>query len=103
LDTCIQHISGGFSPQEQSMNQDNTLPDNDLDDDNPSEDDLLADIIDLETQKRLWVRALIPLLQLRTHDSDRSGRVQLAFDLMLIAACERIRGLLRTDPPDDLE
>ena len=85
------------------MNRDNSSPDNDLDDDSPTDDDLVAQLIDLETQKRLWVRALIPLLQLRTHDSDRSGRVQLAFDLMQIAACERIRDLLRSDPADDLE
>jgi hypothetical protein len=83
------------------MNHDNTLPAIDLDDDSPTDDSLVADLIDLEIQKRLWLRALIPLLQLRSHDSDPSGRVQLAFDLMHIAACERIRGLLRSDPPDD--
>lgn len=71
------------------------------DDDAPTVDDAIADVIDLETQKRLWVRALTPLLQLRSHDSDPSGRVQLAFDLMHIAACERIRALLRSEPVSD--
>jgi hypothetical protein len=85
------------------MNHDSTLPENDLDDDSLIDDNLVAELIDLETQKRLWLRALIPLLQLRSHDSDPSGRVQLAFDLMHIAACERIRGLLRTNLPDDGE
>ena len=72
----------------------------DIDDDDLGEqpvDDLVAEVIDLEAQKRLWVRALIPLLQLRKHDDDASGRVQLALDLMHIAACERIRRILRSD------
>ena len=83
------------------MNRDNTSSDDNLDDDSPTDDDLLADIIDLETQKRLWLRAIIPLLQLRSRDSDPSGRVQLAFDLMHISACDRVRRLLRSDLPDD--
>jgi hypothetical protein len=94
---------GGFSQQEQPMHHDNTPPDDELDDDSPTEDDLVADLIDLETQKRLWLRALIPLLQLRSRDSDPSGRVQLAFDLMHISACDRVRRLLRSDLPDDQE
>ena len=85
------------------MNHESISTENDLKDDSPTDDDLVAEIIDLETQKRLWLRALIPLLQLRSHDSDPSGRVQLAFDLMHIAACERIRCLLRSGMPDDHE
>ncbi len=65
-----------------------------------AEDEVQA-VLELETQKRLWLRSLIPLLQLRSHDSDPSGRVQLAFDLMHIAACERIRALLRSEPVSD--
>jgi hypothetical protein len=79
------------------MKEDNTPPNDDLDDDSAVDDELLAEVIDLETQKRLWVRALIPLLQLRSRETDPSGRVQLALDLMHIAACERIRRLLRSD------
>jgi hypothetical protein len=52
-------------------------------------------VIDLESQKRLWVRSLIPLLQLRSRDSDPSGRVQLAFDLMHISVCDKVRALLQ--------
>jgi hypothetical protein len=83
------------------MNRDNTPADDDHDDDSPTADDLVAELIDLETQKRLWLRALIPLLQLRSRDSDPSDRVQLAFDLMHISACERVRRLLRSDLQDD--
>ena len=72
--------------------------DDDLDD--PSPRDLHAEALDLETQKRLWLRAIIPLLQLRSHDSDPSGRVQLAFDLMFVAACERVSRIMRSDLVD---
>jgi hypothetical protein len=59
-------------------------------------DDIQA-YLDAESQKRLWLRAIIPLLQLRSHDTDPSGRVQLAFDLMHIAACERVARILNED------
>jgi hypothetical protein len=61
------------------------------------DDEDLQQAIDFETQRRLWVRSLIPLLQMRSHDSDPSGRVQLAFDLMHIAACERIGRICHSD------
>ncbi len=63
----------------------------------PSTDELIQAALDEEAQNRLWLRAIIPLLQLRSHDPDPSGRVQLAFDLMHIAACERASRLLRSD------
>ncbi len=63
----------------------------------PTADELIQAALDEESQKRLWVRVIIPLLQLRSHDSDPSGRVQLAFDLMHIAACERASRLLQSD------
>ena len=83
------------------MNHANTSPGNDIDDGSETDDDLVAAIIDIETQKRLWFRAIIPLLQLRSRESDPSGRVQLALDLMHIAACERVRRLLQSDLPAD--
>jgi hypothetical protein len=67
----------------------------------PTDVDLVDDILDIETQKRLWLRAIIPLLQARSHDADPSGRVQFAFDLMHIAACERVGRILRSDRPED--
>lgn len=59
-------------------------------------DDIQA-YIDEEAQKRLWLRTIIPLLQMRSHDTDPSGRVQLAVDLMHISACERAARILRSD------
>ncbi len=79
-------------------------PDNLSPDDPPESDDadhdFVADVIDLEAQKRLWLRAIVPLLQLRSRESDPSARVQLALDLMYIAACERVARILRSDLPD---
>jgi hypothetical protein len=86
---------------ERTMNHNPASRNEDLDEETPIDDELVADIIDLESQKRLWVRALIPLLQLRSRESDPSSRVQLALDLLHIAACERIRRLLRSDLPDE--
>jgi hypothetical protein len=63
-------------------------------------EDPLADgqqMLDPEVQGRLWIRALIPLLQLRSHEPDPSNRVQFAFDRMHVAACERIARILRSD------
>ena len=76
-------------------------PDDPDEDADPTADDLVDVAIDHEAQQRLWLRAIIPLLQLRSHDSDPSGRVQFAYDLMHIAACERVARLMRTDLPFD--
>jgi hypothetical protein len=72
-------------------------------DDVPSLDDMVSEVLDLETQRRLWLRAIVPLLQLRSHDSDPSGRVQLAFDLMHIAACERVSRIVRGDLREQID
>lgn len=52
-----------------------------------------------EAQKRLWLRAITPILQLRSHEPDPSDRVQFAFDLMHVAACERVARILDSDRP----
>jgi len=59
--------------------------------------DLAVDDAADEGQHRLWVRALVPLLQLRTQETDPSPRVQLALDQMVIAACERVGRICRSD------
>jgi hypothetical protein len=65
----------------------------------PSTDEVALEYLDPEVQSRLWLKAVVPLLQLRSHETDPSGRVQFAFDLMYIAACERIARILRSDLP----
>jgi hypothetical protein len=83
------------------MNPTSTSSEDNVDDDVLPDDDLADQLLDLESQKRLWVRALIPLLRMRSREADPSSRVQLALDLMHIAACERVRRLLRDDLADD--
>jgi hypothetical protein len=61
-------------------------------------DDLL-EFVDVDVQHRLWLRAVVPLLQLRSQETDPSQRVQFALDQMFIAACERVARLLRSDLP----
>lgn len=63
--------------------------------------EFLTAVIDDAAQKRLWLKAITPLLQLRSHEPDPSGRVQLAFDLLHVAACERAARILRSDLKDD--
>jgi len=63
----------------------------------PTADEIAAQIIDLESQQRLWLKAILPLLQMRSPDADPSDRVQFAFDQMTIAACERAARILRND------
>jgi hypothetical protein len=63
----------------------------------PTVEEIAQQIIDLESQQRLWLKAILPLLQLRSQNADPSDRVQFAFDQMTIAACERAARILRTD------
>ena len=53
-----------------------------------------------DAQKRLWLKTLTALLQLRSHESDPSGRVQFAFDQLHVAACERAVRILHSDLPE---
>src|SRR5271157_5394569 len=67
-------------------------------DDQVDEDqDLAVDDAADEGRQRLWIRSLTPLLQLRSHETDPSSRVQFAFDQMYVAACERVARILRSD------
>lgn len=67
----------------------------------PLDDDPDAPPFEIDVQQRLWLKAVIPLLQLRSSEADPSGRVQYAFDRMYISACERIVRILRGDLPDE--
>lgn len=48
-------------------------------------------------QARLWLRVLTPIVQHYDHDPERPEAVQQALDTTLIAACARIRRLIRSD------
>lgn len=78
---------------------DGAMPPTTIVDDDMTADELMQAAYEIEAEKRLWLRSILPLLQLRSHDPDPSGRVQLAFDLMSIAACERVARILGSDLP----
>jgi hypothetical protein len=70
--------------------------------------DATPELLDFDVQQRLWLKAVVPLLQIRSQEPDSGGvipaassRVQFAFDRMYIAACERISRILRSDLPSE--
>jgi len=73
---------------------DGLVDDDDSTDDDLATADMLADVIDVETQKRLWVRTIVPVLQLATPDVDADDRTR-------VAALERVARILRSDMIDD--
>ncbi|MGC8638715.1 MAG: hypothetical protein ACP5XB_02420 [Isosphaeraceae bacterium] len=87
---------GGASPR------DDEQPSASDEGDQLADDQVVEEYVDPDVQSRLWLKAVIPLLQLRSHEPDLSSRVQFAFDLMYIAACERIARILRSDIPADI-
>ena len=68
-------------------------------------DSMMAQCVAIESERRKWILMIAALLELHSHDSDPSDRVQAAFDCMHIAACESAIRILRTvgpaewDPP----
>ncbi len=75
---------------------DSTLPDSDCQDPVQDAVDAAAD----DAQARLWLRALVPLLQCRSTEQDGSPRVQKALDRMFTAAADRATRILRADMLD---
>jgi hypothetical protein len=80
---------------------DGLVDDDDSTDDDLATADMLADVIDVETQKRLWVRTIVPVLQLATPDVDADDRIVAAFIRTRVAALERVARILRSDMIDD--
>src|SRR4051794_25414888 len=68
---------------------DGTLEDGRPECDEPQPVETESGLVDVDIQNRLWIKALVPLLQLRAQEADPSERVQFALDRMYIAACER--------------
>jgi len=52
-----------------------------------------------EAQNRLWIRAIVPIMQLRAPEAHGNARVRFAFDRLQIAACERLARILSSDLP----
>lgn len=66
----------------------------------PTVDDMVEAVLDGEAQQRLWLRTIIPLLKEAGRASDNHG-VQVAYNLTLLAACDRVTRLLRSDLTGD--
>jgi len=73
------------------------IPEFASDDQIEEDEDLAIDDTADEGSQRLWIRSITPLLKLRSRETDPSSRVQYAFDLMYVAACERVARILRSD------
>ncbi len=56
----------------------------------------LAECLDIEAERRRWIRVAVAALA-ASEPEHCSGRVQLAYDTMRIAACERMVRLLGSD------
>jgi hypothetical protein len=70
-------------------------------DDELTEDEAMQAALDVERDNRLFLKTAAPILAARSHESDPSGRVQLALDLAHMAICERIARICRSDLPSD--
>jgi hypothetical protein len=67
--------------------------------DGPSPHDAIREAQAQSADQRLWIRALIPILEAYHHEPAREGRVQDAFDSLFIATCARLKRILGSDPP----
>src|SRR5262245_33452507 len=89
-----QHLHEGCEEESQEYADEN---------EEPSAGDPLVLSFEIDIQQRLWLKAILPLIQLRSGEVDPNGRVQFAFDRMCIAACERISRILRSDLAEEPE
>lgn len=62
-------------------------------------DDVWHELLAADDVQLRWLRILTNLIYNRNTVSDPSDRVQLAFDFVYIAACERMRRILNSDLP----
>jgi hypothetical protein len=77
-------------------------PDNPPDDDRVEADETDDEFVRyeaFEAQNRLWIKAVVPILQLRPHEAPHNVRLQYALDRLRIAACERLVRILSSDLP----
>jgi hypothetical protein len=82
------------------MNPDNPPDDDPVETDEADEaDDDFVRYEAFEAQNRLWIKAVVPILQLRPHEAPQNVRVQYALDRLQIAACERLVRILSSDLP----
>lgn len=73
------------------------MPDDDPPADPADPIETAAEMLDDAVQARLWLKALVPILQLRSAEPDHCQSVQAALDRMIRAAADRAARILRAD------
>ena len=64
----------------------------------PTAEDIAQQIIDLESQQRLWLGVCLKIMQVERH-SDESEPVVRALDSVVVAAAARAKRILGSDAP----
>jgi hypothetical protein len=65
----------------------------------PTADQIMAECVAIESEKRKWLRGITAFLAGQSHEVYPSEMVQTACDLATAAAFDRVSRLLRSDDP----
>jgi hypothetical protein len=68
----------------------------------PTPDQIMAQCVAIESEKRKWLRGITSFLAGRSREADPSSSVQTAADQATIAAYDRVARMLRSDDPIDI-
>jgi hypothetical protein len=68
----------------------------------PTPDDMMAQCVAIESERRRWLKGITAFVATRSHDSDPSSAVQTAADMAMVAAYDRVARLMRGDDPIDI-
>jgi hypothetical protein len=66
----------------------------------PTPDDIMAQCVAVESERRKWLKAITAFIATRSHESDPNSAVQTASDMAMIAAMDRVCRLMRSDEPE---
>jgi hypothetical protein len=108
-DSCKQPSPNKQDPQAGSGDFRDSLDDevdgalDSVNDETAFAEDMIRQQCELDSQQRLWLKAVIPLLQIQSQETEQSGRTQFAFDMMYIAACDRVARILRSDMRQEMD
>jgi hypothetical protein len=65
----------------------------------PTRDQVMAECVAIESEKRKWLRGITLFLAGQSHEAFPSEMVQTACDLATTAAYDRVSRLMRSDDP----
>jgi hypothetical protein len=65
----------------------------------PTPDQVMAQCVAIESEKRKWLRGITAFLAGQSHEQNPSSAVQTASDLASVAAYDRAARMLRSDDP----